>query len=109
MYCIGKKIATHPGHFFGTHARATANQIGLALARAKVEAPFLRCFSSFFFILGELCPGLVLVSSPVAKCAYKQHRYRNKCIAMGSIYAWTLSVGGVSPSLNVHNSDCIIN
>ena len=59
--------------------------------------PFLRCFSSFFFfILGELCPGLELVSSPVAKCAYKQHRYRNKCIATGSIYTWAFSIGDVS-------------
>ena len=39
---------------------------------------------------------LVLVSSPVAKCAYKQHRYGNKCIAMGSIYAWAFSIRGVS-------------
>ena len=43
---------------------------------------------------------MVLVSSPVAKCAYKQHRYRNKCIATGSICAWALSVGGVSPPLS---------
>ena len=56
-------------------------------------------FRLFFFILGELCPELVLVSSPVAKCAYKQHRYRNNCIATGSMYAWALSVGGVSPPL----------
>ena len=64
-----------------------------------METQFLRCFSSFFFlILGELCSGLVLVSSPVAMSAYKQHRYRNKCIATGSIYAWALSVGGVSPN-----------
>ena len=41
----------------------------------------------------------VLVSSPVAKSAYKQHRYRNKCIAMGSIYAWVFSVDGVSAPL----------
>ena len=63
------------------------------------ETPFLCCFSSFFFILGELCPGLVFVSSSVARCAYKQHRYRNNCIATGFIYAWALSVGGVSPPL----------
>ena len=56
-------------------------------------------FVRFFFILGELCPGLELVSSPVAKCAYKQHKYRNKCIATGSIYALALSAGGVSPPL----------
>ena len=58
------------------------------LVERKWRTPFLRCFSSF----GELCPGLVLISSPVAKCAYKQHRYRNKCIATGSICAWALSV-----------------
>ena len=44
---------------------------------------------------------MVLVSSPVAKCAYKQHRYRNKCIATGSICAWALSIGGVSPPLRL--------
>ena len=67
------------------------------LVERKWRTPFLLCSRPFFFILGELCPGLVLVSSPVAKCAYKQHRYRNKCIATGSIYTWALSVGGVSP------------
>ena len=48
----------------------------------------------FFFILGELYPEFVLVLSPVEKCAY--------CIATGSIYAWALSVGGVSQPLRVH-------
>ena len=71
----------------------------------RTPTPFLRryfsvVFRPFFFMLGELCPGFVLVSSPVAKCTYKQHRYRNKCIAMGPIYAWALSVSGVSPPLN---------
>ena len=69
------------------------------LVERNWRTPFLRCFLSFFFILGELCRGLVLVSSPVAKCTYKQHRYRNKCIATGPIYAWALSASGVSPPL----------
>ena len=63
------------------------------------ERHFSVVFCPFFFILGELCRGLVLVSSPVAKCTYKQHRYRNKCIATGPIYAWALSASGVSPPL----------
>ena len=46
------------------------------LVERKWRTPFLVVFRPFFFILGEFCPGLVLVSSPVAKCAYKQHRYR---------------------------------
>ena len=71
------------------------------LVEREWKTPFLLCFLSIFFILGELCPGLVLVSSSVAKCAYKQHIYRNKCITTGSVYVWALSVGGVSPpSLN---------
>ena len=61
------------------------------------KTPFLRCFSSFFLHTGELCPGLVLVSSPIAKSAYKQHRYRNKYTAKGSINAWAFSVGGSAP------------
>ena len=70
------------------------------LVEREWRTPFLRCFSSFFFsILGELCPGLVLVSSPVAKSAYKQHKYKNKCIATGSIYTWVFNVGGVSAPL----------
>ena len=69
------------------------------LVERNWRTPFLRCFLSFYFILGELCRGLVLVSSPVAKCTYKQHRYRNKCIATGPIYAWALSASGVSPPL----------
>ena len=70
------------------------------LVEREWKTPFLPgFFRPFFFILGELYPGFVLVSSPVAKCAYKQHRYRNKCIASGSIYAWALSVGGVGPPL----------
>ena len=44
------------------------------------------------FFLSYVCPGLVLVSSLVAKSAYTQHRYRNKCIATGSIYEWAFSV-----------------
>ena len=63
------------------------------------ECHFSVVFCPFFFILGELCRGLVLVSSPVAKCTYKQQRYRNKCIATGPIYAWALSASGVSPPL----------
>ena len=63
--------------------------------------PFLCCFSSF---IGELCPGLVLVSSPVVKCTYKQHRYRNKSISTGSIYAWALSVGGAGSPLTIDPS-----
>ena len=59
------------------------------------ERYFSVVFRPLLFILGELCPGLVFVSCPVAKCAYKQHRYRNKCIATGTIYAWAFSVGGV--------------
>ena len=71
------------------------------LEEGSGECHFSVVFCPFFFILGELCPGLVLVSSPVAKCAYKQHRYRNKCIATGSIYVWALSIGGVSPPLTL--------
>ena len=56
-------------------------------------------FVHFFFIVGELCPVLILVSSGVAKSAYKQHRYRNKCIATESIYACVFSVGGVNAPL----------
>ena len=70
------------------------------IVERKWRTPFSVVFRPFFFILGELCPGLVLVSSPVTKCAYKQHRYRNKFIATGSIYVWALGVGGVSPPLN---------
>ena len=66
-----------------------------------IPSLFFVLFSSY--VLSELCPGLVLVSSPVAKCDYKQHRYRNKCIATGSIYAWALSVGGVGPPLKTFN------
>ena len=32
--------------------------------------------------------------------AYKQHRYRNKCIATGSIYVWAFSVGSASALLS---------
>ena len=61
-------------------------------------------------MLGELCTGLVLVSSPVAKCAYKQHRYRNKCISTRSISSWALSVGGVSPPLRQDMQGvCLVN
>ena len=81
------------------------------LVERNWRTPFLRCFCPFFFILGELCPGLVLVSSPVAKCTYKQHRYRNKCIATGPIYAWALSASSVSPPLSsrkqVRRNNCI--
>ena len=69
------------------------------LVERNWRTPFLLVFCPYFFILGELCRGLVLVSSPVAKCTYKQHRYRNKCIATGPIYAWALSASGVSPPL----------
>ena len=50
----------------------------------------------------------MLVSSPVAKFAYKQHRYRNNCIATGSIYAWALSIGGVSPPFKKRKSGGLI-
>ena len=69
------------------------------LVEGSGERHFSLVFRPFFFILGEICPGLGLVSSPVAKCAYKLHIYRNNCIATESTYAWALSVGGVSPPL----------
>ena len=56
---------------------------------------FFVLFSSY--LVSYVCPGLVIVSSPVAKSAYKQHKYKNKCIATGS--TWTFSVGGVSAPL----------
>ena len=74
------------------------------LVEQKWTTLFLRFFRPFFFILGEFCPGLVLVASPVAKCAYKQHRYRNNCVATGSMYTWALSVGGASPPLMLSSS-----
>ena len=43
------------------------------LVEREWKMPFFIVFRPFFFILGELCPGLVLVSSAVAKSAYKQH------------------------------------
>ena len=67
-----------------------------------VEREWKRHSSVVFhpFLGWRVCPGLVLVSSPVAKSAYKQHRYRNKCTAEGSIYAWALSVGTNVPRCN---------
>ena len=54
---------------------------------------------------------LVIVSSLVVKYAYKQHRYRyrNKCIATGSIYVWAFSVGGVCVPLSFEFADFTLN
>ena len=62
--------------------------------------PFLRCFS-YFFIIGELCPGLVLVSSAVAKCAYKQHGDPFRCGRL--VYAVLVHYSaGMLPSRHLH-------
>ena len=45
------------------------------LTEQEWRTSFLRHFSSFFsFILGELCPMLVLVSGAIVKYAYKKYR-----------------------------------